>query len=183
MSLLRPKKWELAVGIPLVLSLLVYAALFGRWKIPQGGMFPTYPAGAHILARMNPYTRAAAVQRGDIVIYRVIRDGDRYDFIWRVVGLPGDRVAIHNDTVVVNGRELPRRALRQQDGFAIFEEVADDRRYEVALPAVPDEKSELAEIKVPAECVYVLGDNRHNAFDSRGNGPVPFDAIVARAIW
>jgi type IV secretory pathway protease TraF len=78
---------------------------------------------------------------------------------------------------------LPRRPLRQQEGYAIFEETADGHAYEIALPTEPDGKSELAEITVPPDHLYVMGDNRHNAYDSRGNGPVPFEAVVARAIW
>jgi signal peptidase I len=183
MSLLRPKKWEIAVGVPLVALLLVYLMFFGRWRIPQDGMFPTFPAGAHILARKLAYGRVEAVRRGDVVIYTEIRDGDRYDFIWRVVGLPGERVAIQADSVIVNGRELPRRSLRQQSGFAIFEETADGRSYEIALPTAPDGKSDHAEIQVPTRHLFVLGDNRHNAADSRSRGTVPFEAIVAKAIW
>jgi signal peptidase I len=103
-----------------------------------------------------------------------------------VIGLPGERIAIQADTVTVNGRTLPRRELRKQDDFTIFQETAGGRSYQIALPstvAAPDGKSELAEITVPPDHVFVLGDNRHNAFDSRGNGPVPFEAIIARAIW
>ncbi|HMF41536.1 MAG TPA: signal peptidase I [Polyangia bacterium] len=172
-----------AIGISLGLVCLLSAAGCGRWKIPQDGMFPTYPAGAHIVARLNPYPDVTAVRRGDVVIYKTMRDGDRYDFIWRVVGLPGERIAIRGDAVLVNGRALPHRPLRQQDGYAIIEETAESRSYHIAVPEKPDGKSDFAEVAVPPDHVFVLGDNRHNALDSRGSGPVPFDAIVARAIW
>lgn len=177
-------KREPAVGIPLAFVFFALSvAGCGRWKIPQDGMFPTYPAGAHLLARLNPYGNVGAVRRGDVIIYKTMRDGERYDFIWRVVGLPGERIRIHDDVVVVNGRGLPHRTLRQQDDFTIIEETADGRTYEIAVPTKPDGKGDFPETAIPPDSVFVLGDNRHNAFDSRGNGSVPFDAIVARVIW
>lgn len=182
-----PQKILVAIAIVFGFSVAAsatYAAMtFGRWRIPQDGMFPGFPAGTHLVARKSPYGSVADVRRGDVVIYKVARDGVRYDFIWRVVGLPGERVAVHADTVVVNGRELPRRWLREQGDLTIFEETTDDRKYEIALPAVPDEESEYAEIQVPAAHIFVLGDNRHNAVDSRRKGTVPFETIVAKAIW
>ena len=180
----HPKKWApYLVAIPLGLAVLAFPVFFKRYKIPQGGMFPTYAAGAHFVARRSPYASVADVRRGDIVIYTQMRDGERYDFVWRVVGLPGEKIAIHADTVLVDGRALPHRQLRTEEGFTIFEETADGRSYQIALPSKPDDKSELAEIEVPPDHVFVLGDNRHNAYDSRGTGPVPFDAIVARVTW
>jgi len=177
-------KWAQAAGFRLAFAFIVLsAAACGRWKIPQDGMFPTYPAGAHLVARLNPYPNVGAVRRGDVVIYKTMRDGDRYDFIWRVVGLPDERIRIHDDVVVVNGRGLPHRTLRQQDDFTIIEETADGRSYQIAVPTKPDGKGDFPETAVPPDQVFVLGDNRHNAFDSRGNGPVPFDSIVARVIW
>jgi signal peptidase I len=189
MSSSRPKKSQIALVIPLSIfgiALLVLTAVYlphlRRWRIPQAGMFPTYAAGAHIVAWKSPYATIADVRRGDIVIYKRIREGVPYDYIWRVVGLPGERVAIHGDTVLVNGHELPRVWRRQQDGLEIFTETADGRAYEIALPIVPDEKSELTEIEVPRGHLFALGDNRHNAADCRVSGPLPFEAIIAKAI-
>ncbi len=179
----RPRNLALAAGMLLMIPVLLFPIFLGRWRIPQAGMFPTYPAGARIVGRKILYGSIADVRRGDIVIYRTKRDGRRTDFIWRVVGLPGERVALHADAVVVNGRELPRRPVRQQDGFAIFEETAESQSYEIALPVEPDGNTELAEVTVPPEHLFLLGDNRHNAADSRSSGPVPFNAVIARAIW
>jgi signal peptidase I len=190
MSSPNPKRSTLAVRILLmsptiavVVAIFVSAVFFGRWRIPQAGMFPTYRAGGQIIARKSPYSSIADVRRGDIVIYKHMRDGARFDLIWRVVGLPGERVAIRADAVLVNGRALPQRPLRQQDGQAIVEETADGHVYEIALPATPDGHGDLAEVEVPPGHLFALGDNRHEAADCRSSGPLPFEAIIAKAIW
>jgi signal peptidase I len=100
-----------------------------------------------------------------------------------VVGLPGERIAIRADAVLVNGRALPQRPLRQQDGHAIVEETADGHAYEIALPTTPDEHGDFPEIEVPRGHLFALGDNRHGAADCRRSGPLPFEAIIAKAIW
>jgi signal peptidase I len=169
--------------IAVVVAIFVSAVFFGRWRIPQGGMFPTYRPGAQIIARKSPYSSIANVRRGDIVIYKHMLDGARFDLIWRVVGLPGERVAIRADAVLVNGRALRQRPLRQQDGHAIVEETADGHAYEIALPATPDGHGDFAEVEVPPGHLFALGDNRHEAADCRSSGPLPFEAIIAKAIW
>jgi signal peptidase I len=174
-------KLELLFGVPLIAALFLLATFYGRWQIPQGGMFPTYPPGSHFVARKKPYRTVADVARGDVVIFRVNKEGVPYDYIWRVVGLPGERVAIQADAVSIDGRALTTRPVEQRAGYAIMEERAGDRTYQIALPVEPpDEKSEMAEVRVPGGHVFLLGDNRHNAVDSRSLGPIPFGAILAR---
>jgi signal peptidase I len=174
-------KLELLFGVPLIAAVLVLATFYGRWRIPQAGMFPTYPEGAHLVARKKPYRTIADVARGDVVIFRVNKEGVPYDYTWRVVGLPGERIAIHADAVSIDGRPLATRPVEQRAGYAIVEERAGDRTYQIALPVEPpDEKSEMAELRVPRDHVFLLGDNRHNAVDSRLLGPIPFGRILAR---
>jgi signal peptidase I len=180
----RPKKWELAVSAALVIGALVLARFYGRWGIPQNGMFPTYPARSHLVAAKTPYRTVADVRRGDVVIFRVEKAGVPYDYVWRVVALPGERIAIHADDVVVNGRAFPRQRAGEAEGFTLFTEDAGEGSYRIALPAgPPDENSELAEVQVPDGHLFLLGDNRHNAVDSRTLGAIAFETILARVVW
>ena len=185
MALLRrPRLWGIALGVPLVIAAFAGPWFYGRWRIPQDGMYPTYPADSHLIARKTPYRTAADVRRGDVVIFRQDRDGAPYDYVWRVVGLPGERIAIRADAVFIDGRELPRHRISQADGVAIMDESAEDRAYRIALPlAASDGESYFPELVVPADHVFVLGDNRHHALDSRSMGPIPFGAILARVSW
>jgi signal peptidase I len=85
---------------------------------------------------------------------------DETELIKRVIGLPGEVIEARGGRVLINGRELVEPYL--PDGV-----VTDD----------------FGPITVPAEHVFVLGDNRGSSADSRfGLGPVPEDRIVGRAI-
>lgn len=86
----------------------------------------------------------ADVERGDVVILRYPRN-PAVDFVKRIVALPGDRVAMHDGMLIVNGAP------------------ADD------YGCIPDHQM-LAELTVPAGQFFVLGDNRPVSCDSREFG-------------
>jgi len=180
----RPRLWEWALGVLVLFAAFLWQDLFGRWQIPQDGMYPTYPANSHLIARKSPYQSVADVRRGDVVIFRLDKDGVPYDYVWRVVALPGERVAMRADAVFIDGRELRRRRIGQAEGVAILDESAGERAYRIALPVAADDgDGDFPELLVPNDHVFVLGDNRHHALDSRSMGPIPFGAILARVTW
>ncbi len=82
----------------------------------------------------------------------------------RVVGLPGDTVEIRDEKVWLNG-----------------EESSDPHRYTDPEVPPPPELSNFGPLTVPAESVFVLGDNRRRSNDSRTLGPIPFASYYARA--
>jgi signal peptidase I len=82
-------------------------------------------------------------------------------YVKRVVGMPGDRIAIRAGRVIRNGR--PAR-----EPFA------------VACGGGP--ACDLEEIAVPAGHYFLMGDNRGNSDDSRYWGPVPRSQIIGHAI-
>jgi signal peptidase I len=89
-----------------------------------------------------------------------LRAPDQTELIKRVIGLEGEVVEARNGRVLVNGRELVE-------------------------PYLPDDvaTADFGPVTVPADHVFVLGDNRGSSADSRfGLGPVPVEEIVGRAI-
>ncbi|MGH2943081.1 MAG: signal peptidase I [Solirubrobacteraceae bacterium] len=82
-------------------------------------------------------------------------------YIKRVVGMPGDRIAIQDGHVVRNGR-------RAREPFA------------AACAGGPE--CDLEAIVVPAGHYFLMGDNRGNSDDSRYWGPVPRNQIIGRAV-
>ena len=101
-------------------------------------------------------------QRGDIIVFDPPTNSDK-PYIKRVIGLPGDTIAVHEDHFVhVNGRAI------QEDYIA----------------AAPRQVYPLGggEYTVPAGMIFVMGDNRNNSQDSRIFGAVSFDSVIGKAI-
>lgn len=95
--------------------------------------------------------------RGDVVAFRHERSAPEV-YLKRVIGLPGDRVAIVDGTVYLNGKPLNEPYVRFRD------------------------RRSAAPVAVPADNLYVLGDNRANSDDSRSWGFVPSGDVIGRAV-
>ena len=98
--------------------------------------------------------------RGEIVAYRYPRNPAK-QFSGRIVGLPGERLAIVDGVVRIDGRPL-------------------DEPY---LDGVPRSSESLAEVQLGPDQFYVLGDNRGNSSDSREWGPVDRRLIGKRFVF
>ena len=102
--------------------------------------------------------------RGDIVVIASDQTRTREQYIKRVVGLPGETVSFREGLVLIDGEPL----------------------VEDYIPGAITEcqtARQFCDVTVPAEHVYVLGDNRTNSEDSRSFGPIPYDDIVGKAIF
>jgi signal peptidase I len=151
------------------------------YQIPQNGMYPGMPAGTRFLALRRPYISADQVAKGDIVIFKRNEGGVTYNFIWRVIGLPKESIRTKGDKIFLNGIEIARNKVRTAGEVEIFQEKNGDAVYEVALPMKPGTKLPPdVDLTIPDGHFFVLGDNRHNALDSRYFGPIPFEAIIAK---
>src|SRR5512140_2749879 len=99
---------------------LLRSFLVEPFKIPSGSMIPTLLVGVFILVNKFTYgirlpvinTKIISInepERGDVMVFRYPED-PTVDYIKRVVGLPGDKVAYQNKRLVINGREVPLKA-------------------------------------------------------------------------
>jgi signal peptidase I len=96
-------------------------------------------------------------ERGDIIVFEHPQSPDR-DLVKRVIGVPGDRIAIRGGVVYI-------------DDLQLIEPY-------VAFPWQHD----MPEMLIPEDQYFVMGDNRGNSLDSRNFGPIEGDLIVGKAL-
>jgi len=164
------REWVEALVIALVVAQLIKTFFFAPFRVPTGSMIPTIQEGDHLFASVFTYgvripftdTRffAAPVERGDIVIFPFPKDPGT-DFIKRVVALPGERVAVRDDKVYINGQPL-------NEPYAYH-----DSRGGLRPPDYPERM-------VPEGHFFVMGDNRYHSLDGRAWGFVRQDTVIGK---
>jgi signal peptidase I len=194
-----------------VLTWALRSFIVQPFNIPAGSMLPTLYIGDYLVVAKWPYgysrysfpfgvpafdgrifSRLPA--RGDVVVFR--HPDERADLIKRVIGLPGDTVAVRNGRLILNGKPVARSglppvrvpvtpnspcrvipparpAVAETSGRAYCVFTA----YRETLPGGPSytvldqvdhgAADDFAEVRVPAGHVFLMGDNRDDSLDSR----------------
>ena len=210
------RRWTNPVIDGAAILLVVVAAktaIAEPYYVPSGSMEPTLQIGDELLATKYPYGYSSASlppfinlpdtqrilgalpHRGDVVVFRW--PGDRSQ-VWvkRVIGLPGDRIALRNGRLWINGEAVGLKAdgigqAEAEDGSLqpvarLVETLPGDRRHTIFKHAGVGAFDNMAEIVVPAGRLFVMGDNRDNSADSRiavdagGVGLLPVSDLVGR---
>ena len=191
--------WLKPVLIVVLVTTSIRSALADWNDVPTGSMKPTILEGDRVFVNKLafdlkvPYTTWHLAEwgnprRGDIVVFYSPADGKR--LVKRVIGLPGDTLALRNNQLIVNGQPVKYEQLAQTtiDEIAVKEqprhlfatESLDDRQHPVmATPQLPAPRS-FDPITVPPDAYFMMGDNRDNSFDSRFYGCVPRKQILGR---
>lgn len=188
---------------PVVLIvLLLRSFLFEPFRIPSGSMMPTLLIGDFILVNKFTYGVRLPVlntkvielgepERGDIVVFRFPKQ-PTVDYIKRVIGLPGDRIAYFDKKVYVNGQPVAQTSLGRYQGVGQGMNMTGSEHKEEDLTGIkhsilvtPGAASVEDVFVVPEGRYFVMGDNRDNSNDSRYWGTVPEANLVGRAffIW
>ena len=181
-------------------------------KYPYGWSWVS--ASFHILPRTEGRLLGRMPARGDIVI--VTPPGQNADYIKRVIGRPGDELEMIEGQLFINGKPIGRRRMPDAmipldanvpcapdqygdarvpgpDGqgyckLPIFRETLPNGRSYDTIDMGYSEVDSFAKLKVPADHVFLMGDNRDRSADSRVGvenqglgGPVPWENIGGRA--
>ncbi len=204
--------WEnvKTIAIALLIALVIRAFLFQPFNIPSGSMKSSLLVGDYLFVSKFAYgysrhslpfspplfdgrVMGAAPRRGDVVVFKLPRDG-RTDYIKRVVGLPGDRIQMIDGVLHINGTAVERERVDdfvEQDSFGNVSRVT---RYQETLPNGVTYKTldrypsgdydNTPVYTVPDGHYFMMGDNRDQSADSREPRAVSFvpaENLVGRA--
>jgi signal peptidase I len=149
------------ISLSLILALGIRTFVAEARYIPSGSMEPTLQINDKLIIDKISYDFSSP-KRGDIIVFNptknLMLENFHDAFIKRVIGLPGEKVAVKNGKVYINDVPL-------QENY---------------LEAKPD--YQWGPVVVPADSYLVLGDNRNNSYDSHYWGFVPRNKILGRAI-
>ena len=160
-------EWIKSLVVAFVLAMFIRTFFFQAFKIPSSSMHPTLQVGDHLIANKLVY-RFRNPGRGEIVIFK-FPDNTQRDFVKRLVGRPGEKVTITNGKIYIAGKAVTdaritaRLYLNNETGVIIPENIA--------------------EIKVPVDSYFVMGDNSANSYDSRYWGFVPRKDFLGEALF
>jgi len=121
--------------------------------------------------------KIANPERGDIVIFD--SNSAQKRLVKRVIGIPGDRIAMLNNHLFINDKPIKYSPDQDNIGSDWIEHLSK-ADYSVRIPYPAKTYSSFETIAVPAEHYLVLGDNRNNSADSRVIGFVPREEIIGR---
>ncbi|NNJ12238.1 signal peptidase I [Chloroflexales bacterium ZM16-3] len=175
----RPRRLlaeALRTAIYMLVLLMISSTLVARYRIEQTSMEPNIHPGQRVIvsqagrtigswfnrsayAAHSTSAAAAGLQHGQIVIFYETDDLSQSPLIKRLIGLPGDTVAIHDGATYINNVRIPEPYL-----------------------SVSTECSNYCNLTLDTNEYYFMGDNRSVSRDSRLFGPIPGDHVIGRVV-
>jgi signal peptidase I len=151
--------WIRDLLISAAASVLIITFLYQPVRVEGTSMLPRLEDRDRLFINKFVY-HIAAIERGDVVVFHYPRDPEK-SYIKRVIALPGDRLRIDHGQVWLNGKP--------QVEYYVPEEFRDSRS--------------MAEMVVPEDCYFMMGDHRSISSDSREFGPVERSLIYGKAVF
>jgi signal peptidase I len=174
-----------SIVVAVILALFIRTWAFQAFKIPTGSMETNLLIGDHLVVNKLVYSPSFGpledlllakrpIRRGHVVVFKFPEDPQR-DFIKRVIGLPGETVALRDKVVLIDGKPI-------EEPYVHFLEPPlhpGDPEYGFRVEGLRDNWGPK---RVPEGQLLVLGDNRDNSRDSRFWGFLPVDQVKGRAL-
>lgn len=140
-----------------VVLFLIINTVSARIRVDGNSMEPNLHSGNFIIVNKLAY-RFGDIHRGDVIVFPS-PNGNGEDLIKRVIGLPGDRIAVVDGQVYVNGQLLSEPYLTVSPSGGNYQSA------------------------IPRDALYVMGDNRNNSSDSRSWGVLSVENVLGKAVF
>jgi len=183
----------LAAGSPILLAVAIWICIrtFQFAFVVDPIMYPALQVYQTVIVDTRAYGPHRSPQYGDILAYNP-PEAPGLTFFGRVAAKEGDTIRVSRSIVIVNGKPLSRTPEARRFGEwenqqkPVYVETAINNVQYLVL-ASDSVDGDIAELRVPKGAVFVLGDSRDGALDSRdipdGFGPVSYDIIRGKVVW
>ena len=166
-GLFRPKSalittiaWLRDLMLSVLIAMLIILFLYRPVRVEGTSMMPSLYDQERLFINQFSYKFGGDIHRGDTVVFWFPRDTTK-SYIKRVIGIPGDVIAIDDGTVILNGRPLKEAYVPPE--------------YRDQISVLPQ--------RIPPGNYFVLGDHRSSSNDSRMWGFVPRNYIYGKAVF
>lgn len=186
------------------------SSVFEPYKIPSGSMLPTLYIGDFILVNKFAYgfklpfsefakkpiflSGGNSPTYGDVIIFKYPKD-TKLDYVKRIVALPGDRISIKNNKILLNNKFVDWNIDNNKEFQSIMvkrykrlhlqliHENLNNYNHHILVDDNVLSNKDMVEVVVPKNHYFVMGDNRNYSIDSRSWGFVPRENIKGKAMF
>lgn len=159
-TLITAIAWLRDLMLSVLIAMLIILFLYRPVRVEGTSMMPSLYDQERLFINQFSYKFGGEIHRGDTVVFWFPGDTTK-SYIKRVIGIPGDVVAIDEGTVILNGRPLK----------------------ETYVPAEYRDQISVPPQRIPSDKYFVLGDHRSSSSDSRMWGFVPRKYIYGKAVF
>ncbi|GAC09391.1 signal peptidase I [Paraglaciecola chathamensis] len=174
-----------------IVLMCVFRSAIADWnEVPTGSMQPTIVEGDRIWVNKLAYDvstpfvnysllKLADPIRGDIIVFDSAPADKR--LVKRVVGIPGDTIAMIDNVLYINQQPLSYENNVAKGHFSEVTENLLGVQHRIRVANNGSRLSSFTPLTIPADYYLAMGDNRDNSADSRVFGLIPRDEIIGRA--
>lgn len=157
------------------------------YKIPTTSNEPTLNVGDKVVGDLRAFNDVKP-NYGDIIVFQ--KKDSLNPWVFRIVALPNDKLEIKNNFLIINGKKCKTSFIKEtkSDVFDVNEyeeELPNGHKHKIYTFKKPfeDNINAVNKIIIPANCYYLIGDNRDNAMDSRYIGVIKREEIIAKVVF
>lgn len=191
-------EWVKSISVAILIFLVLRTFVVESFRISSGSMEGTLLVGDLLLVNKAVYGAEVPFtpihlpglkdpQRGDVVVFEPPFDGWDSPYVKRIVGVPGDEIAMRRGDLYVNGERRIEGYVRHVLGGEDYWDPSFEWQSEYLSPGIDaptyrPTRDNWGPLRVPTDSYFVMGDNRDDSEDSRYWGFVPRDLIKGRPL-